>query len=237
MNKTITRLRELRGLYRSNAKALTTTNAELEEKIKLLTMTAVKEEAILELLDSDIEESEQPVKLEITKKTPIIASTTSTPIITPTTTIAITRNNKKYPNMPYFYGDKEQQDEWRFHLDSKFRQSAVLFPTEKDKMDYIRDHSKSITFDVLKARADPLSEDPYTSAKEMISELYSMFGDYDKLAKCNAMLHNPAFGIGVKKKKELFDDFYIRFSATIAPIGFSDSHKIAILRRLITIKL
>ena len=58
MNKTITRLRELRGLYRSNAKALTTTNAELEEKIKLLTMTAVKEEAILELLDSDIEESE-----------------------------------------------------------------------------------------------------------------------------------------------------------------------------------
>ena len=39
------------------------------------------------------------------------------------------------------------------------------------------------------------------------------------------------------KKKEIFDHFYIRFSATVAPIGFGESHKIATLRRLITTKL
>ena len=104
-------------------------------------------------------------------------------------------------------------------------------------MDYIRDYSKLIVFDILKVRVDLLSEDPYISVKEMILELYSIFSNYDKLVKYNAMLYDPVFSMGVKKKKELFDNFYIRFSATIAPIGFSNSYKIAILRRLITIKL
>ena len=136
--------------------------------------------------------------------------------------------------MPYFYGEKEKWDEWRFYLDFKFRQSAVLFPSEKDKMDYIRDHCKSIVFDVLKARVDPLSEDLYNTTKEMILELYSMFGDYDKLVKNDALHYDPAFAI---KKKEAFDEFYTRFSATITLLGYSESHKIATLRRLITLKL
>ena len=64
-----------------------------------------------------------------------------------------------------------------------------------------------------------------------------MFGEYDQLAACNAMLHDPTFGMGVKKKKETFDEFYTRFSATIAPMGFSESHRVTTLRRLITLKL
>ena len=73
----------------------------------------------------------------------------------------------------------------------------------------------------------------------MIQELYSIFSEYDQLATCNTMLHNPAFGIGASKenRKESFNHFYTRFSATIAPIGFSESHKVATLRRLITTKL
>lgn len=219
LNTTVTRLRESRDLHRFNAKTLTATNTELQAKIQALT---IKEETVTsaEPLDSDVDE--QPIKLEVTK--------TGTPV----PTVLVVGNNKKYPDVPYFYGEKEKWDEWRFHLDSKFRQSAVLFPSEKDKMDYIRDHCKSIAFDVLKARADPLSEDPYNTTKEMISELHSMFGDYDKLAKNDALLHDPAFAM---KKKEAFDEFYARFSATIAPLGYSESHKIAALRRLITLKL
>ena len=119
------------------------------------------------------------------------------------TVIAPTGNNKKYPDVPYFDGEKEKWDKWRFDLDSKF---AVLFLTEKEKLDYIRDHCKAIAFDVLGARADPLSEDPYITIKEMISELSSMFGDYDKLAKCSATLHDPAFAM----KTKAFDNFYTR---------------------------
>ena len=70
--------------------------------------------------------------------------------------------------------------------------------------------------------------------KEIISELYSIFGNYDKLIKNNALLYNPAFAI---KKKKTFDEFYARFSATIIPLSYSESYKIAILRRLITLKL
>ena len=139
--------------------------------------------------------------------------------------------------MPLFYGAKEEWDGWRFHLDAKFRQSAVLFPTEKDKMDYIRDHCKSIAFDVLKARADPMSNDPYVTANEMIAELNSTFGDFDKYAKCDALLHSPSFGMAITKKNELFDEFYARFSATVAPLGYTESHKISTLKRLVTPKL
>ena len=138
--------------------------------------------------------------------------------------------------MPLFYGAKDQWDPWRFHLDAKFRQSAVLFPTESDKMDYIRDHCKAIAFDVIKARVDPMSEDPYVTAKEMIAELHSMFGEYDQVSKCDAELHSPDFAMGVKKD-ESFDEFYARFSATIAPLGCSETSKISTLQRLITRKL
>ena len=155
--------------------------------------------------------------------------------LTPSTQVI--GNNKKYPDVPLFYGSKEEWDGWRFHLDAKFRQSAVLFPTERDKMDYIRDHCKSIAFDVLKARADPLSDDPYVTADEMIKELHSTFGDFDKYAKCDALLHSPSFGMAITKKNESFDEFYARFSATVAPLGYSESHKISTLKRLITLKL
>ena len=101
-------------------------------------------------------------------------------------------------------------------------------------MDYIRDHYKAIAFNVLKVRIDPLSEDPYTTIKEIILELYSMFGDYNKLAKYSTILYDPVFTI---KKYKVFNYFYTRFSATITPMGYSESNKIAALRRLITTKL
>ena len=73
----------------------------------------------------------------------------------------------------------------------------------------------------------------------MIVELYEMFGDYDKLEKCDAMLYDSLFGIGVSKKNgnETFDEFYARFSAIIASLRYSEIHKSFVLRRLITYKL
>ena len=109
-----------------------------------------------------------------------------------------------------------------------------MFLSEKDKMDYIRDHCKLIVFDVLKARVDLLSEDLYNITKEMILELYGMFDDYDKLVKNDVLLYDPAFAM---KKKEVFDEFYARFLVIITLLGYSESYKIAVLRRLITLKL
>ena len=60
----------------------------------------------------------------------------------------------------------------------------------------------------------------------MILELYSIFNDYDKLIKNNALLYDPAFAM---KKKKAFNEFYTRFSATITLLSYSENHKIAIL--------
>ena len=68
----------------------------------------------------------------------------------------------------------------------------------------------------------------------MILEFYSIFNNYDKLIKNNALLYNPAFII---KKKKVFNKFYTRFLVTITLLNYSESYKIAILRRLITLKL
>ena len=211
LNATIARLRASRDSYRAK-------NQELEATIAtLLIKSEEKEEAIQ--LDSD-KETKRLIKSQQMKR------------------LSITGNNKKYSDVPLFYGAKDQWDAWRFHLDAKFRQSAVLFPSEIEKMDYIRDHCKGIAFDVLRARVDPTSDDPFVTANEMIAELHSMFGEYDQVSKCDTMLHRPDFGMGLgSKKNETFDEFYARFSATIAPLGLSETSKISNLQRLITRKL
>ena len=105
-------------------------------------------------------------------------------------------------------------------------------------MNYIRDHCKFIAFDVIKARIDPMNtEDPYTTSTEMIQELHSHFGDFNKFILCDAELHDPAFTIRIIKKNKTFDEFYARFSATVASLSYIESLKIRALQRLLTLKL
>ena len=104
LNTTVTRLRASREIYRSNIKTLTVKNKELEARLAAVNL---KEEAIPEPLDFDLDEAEQSVKLE----------KTSIPTVH-TTKITTTGNNKRYPNVPDYYGDKAKWDGWRFHLAS-----------------------------------------------------------------------------------------------------------------------
>ena len=64
-----------------------------------------------------------------------------------------------------------------------------------------------------------------------------MFNDFNKYAKCDSQLYNLTFEIAIVKKNKSFDEFYTRFSTTIAPIGYSETYKISTLKRLITYKL
>lgn len=54
-----------------------------------------------------------------------------------------------------------------------------------------------------------------------------MFGEFDKVAKLNAFLHNPGFKIVVANLIEIFDMFLARFTSVIAPFDFIDYHKIS----------
>lgn len=57
-----------------------------------------------------------------------------------------------------------------------------------------------------------------------------MFGDFDKKGKADAELQNPKFAMGVKDSKEIFDVFYVRFIAVIAPLNMSKREKTRHLR-------
>ena len=103
-------------------------------------------------------------------------------------------------------------------------------------MNYIRNHYKFIAFNVIKIRADPLSENSYILFNEIIKELHSIFDDFNKFIKCDIELYNPTFAIGIKRKKT-FNEFYTRFLAIITPLNYNEIYKISTLKRLITLRL
>ena len=63
-----------------------------------------------------------------------------------------------------------------------------------------------------------------------------MFDNFDKFIKCDIELYNPAFVMGIKRKKT-FDEFYARFLAIIAPLSYNEIYKILTLKRLIILRL
>ena len=145
-------------------------------------------------------------------------------------------SNKHYPDVPEFHGDPTVWESWQLHLHSKFRASAILFPTEQSRIDYIRDHCKSTAFDVIKARCLRDASDPYTTAQQMLEDLDNMYGEFDPYGTADARLHSPDFGMSVQKK-ETFDQFLTRYTVTIAPLQLSEQQKISQLTRTITRRL
>ena len=104
--------------------------------------------------------------------------------------------NKHYPDVSDFYGDRTKWEAWQMHLDSKFHESAMLFPTERSRINYIRDHCKSTAFDVIKARCLDKTNS-YTTAKEILEDLNNMYGEFDVYGTADAELYSPDFGIGI----------------------------------------
>ena len=112
-----------------------------------------------------------------------------------------------------------------------------MYTCEQDKIDYIRDHCKNTAFEVIKAKANPTSANAYVTSSEIIQDLENMFGEFDKVAKSDALLHDPKFGMAVANPKETFDLFLARFTSAIAPLDFTDRHKISNLRRTLSERL
>ena len=134
-------------------------------------------------------------------------------------------SNKKYPDVPMFNGDRKQWDSWRLHLYTKFRVSAMLYPSEKDKIDYIRDYCGEIPFNIIKAgfmdEYGKIGSDYcyYQSTEEIINLLDNLYRTYDPMAEVDAELHDPNFCI---KNYETFDSFLAKFTAIVAPLALTD---------------
>ncbi len=71
----------------------------------------------------------------------------------------------------------------------------------------------------------------------MIQDLENIFREFDKVAKFDALLNDPKFGIAVSNPKETLDEFLARFTSAIAPLDFTDRYKISNLRRTLSEQL
>ncbi len=71
----------------------------------------------------------------------------------------------------------------------------------------------------------------------MIQDLENMFGEFDKVAKSDAFLHDHKFGMAVVNPNETFHEFFARITSAIAPLDFTDRHKISKLRRTFSERL
>ena len=123
------------------------------------------------------------------------------------------------------------------HILSKFKQSAYWFPTEEYKIDYIRDKCTLQAFTVIEPRISPMSDDPYMTHEEVLADLEENFGTHDKKAQAEADMQAPNFPMRSRDKNESFDTFYTRFATAIAPLRYSEDHKIRDLRRYISTDL
>ena len=56
----------------------------------------------------------------------------------------------------------------------------------------------------------------------MITDLYYIFREFDKITFSDAKIHDPNFKMGAVNKDEIFDVFYIRFCAGVAPLNYND---------------
>ncbi|CAD6593451.1 MAG: hypothetical protein ASARMPRED_007520 [Alectoria sarmentosa] len=143
--------------------------------------------------------------------------------------------NKYYTDVDEFHGDASKWEAWQLHLHAKFRASAMLFPTEQSRIDYIRDHCKSTAFDIIKTRClNKNNTNPYVTAQEILEDLDNMYGEFDPYGTSDARLHDPDFNM---KKKQTFDEFLAKYTATIAPLQLSEQQKISHLTRTITRRL
>ena len=71
----------------------------------------------------------------------------------------------------------------------------------------------------------------------MITDLYHIFGEFDKVISSDAKIHDANFKINTINKDEIFDVFYIRFCAKVAFFNYNNNQKISLMKRNLLNKL
>jgi hypothetical protein len=168
------------------------------------------------------------------RNTPVAASTTNA-------TSGVAGTNRRYRDVDPFYGDTLEQKRdwprWKAHLYSKFRQSAVLFPEEEDKMDYCRDALKGGAYEIVKSRAELGSLNPFTTVVQITDLLDSVYRVFDPVAEADAKVHDPSFRMCSTNKNETFDEYYARYLAPTVILNYSDTQNISCMKRNLTDRL
>jgi hypothetical protein len=105
-------------------------------------------------------------------------------------------------------------------LKIKFRQSAILYNNEKNKIDYIKDHCKNSVFDIIKIRADSEKFNSYLTADKMIQNFQNIFGERDenRIEDNEIKIYNNEF---LQGETEFFNRYYSRFVVVITSLYYN----------------
>lgn len=98
------------------------------------------------------------------------------------------------------------------HLKFKFKVNVILFFIEQNRINYIRDYYKLITFNIIKARYLKNNINFYVIALKMFKDLNNIYNEFNLYEIFDARLHNSNFNI--KKTKHLIN-FLIKFTIII----------------------
>lgn len=113
----------------------------------------------------------------------------------------------------------------------------ILYICKQNKIDYIRDHCKDNTFEVIKAKTNLSYANTSLFVFEMIQDLENIFDEFDKVAKLDAFLYDLKFGMAITNLKETFNEYFARFILAIMPLDFIDQYKVSNIPQILSKKL
>ena len=140
-------------------------------------------------------------------------------------------NNPKFPDAPVFSGDRRAFDAWKDKIRDKLDNSAAQYPTEQQRIQYIRSRTDGNAYEQIRAQSRPEHPRCFLTAEEMLQALEKIYGDRNKRTRAINELRTLRMG------RKTFDDFYADFARCAAEIGYSDDAMIPLLENGISDEL
>ena len=85
-------------------------------------------------------------------------------------------DNPKFPDAPVFSGDRSAFDSWRDKVYDKLNNSAAQYPTEQQRIAYIRSRTDGIAYQQIRAQCRPDHPRSFESADETLEALDKIMG-------------------------------------------------------------
>ena len=133
---------------------------------------------------------------------------------------------EKIENIKNYYDDHVEWKSWKDEMLIKFWINARQYSIEQHKINYVRKHLKSVTYDVVVYRTQMNNVYLYNTFDEMLKNLEQVFEERDEVFKKTSELFNNNFFMNFKNKNEIFNEFMIRFNSLTVSLRVDDNIKI-----------
>ncbi|KAJ5155706.1 hypothetical protein N7492_008509 [Penicillium capsulatum] len=140
-------------------------------------------------------------------------------------------DNPKFPDAPVFSGDRSTFDSWRDKVHDKLSNSAAQYPTEQQRIAYIRSRTDGIAYQQIRAQCQSNHPRSFQSADDVLEALEKIYGDKNKRKRAINELRTLRMG------RKTFDDFYTDFARCAAEVGYAEDAMIPLLENAISNEL